>query len=49
MEYWNTGRPELNGVQETEVSDYWMLLNPLFQRSIIPPIVFLEVHHDCYG
>jgi hypothetical protein len=40
MEYWNTGRPELNGVQEIEVSVCRMLLNPLFQRSIIPSIFF---------
>ena len=26
-----------------------MLLNPLFQRSIIPSIVFSEVRHDCHG
>ena len=26
-----------------------VLLNPLFQRSIIPSIVFSEVRHDCHA
>jgi len=32
-----------------EVLECWVLLNPLFQRSIIPSIVFSEVRHDCHA